>query len=426
MKRFICGLAFVFATTFMLAISDVKAEGTVDEIRINSTTTSVTEGALPSYTATTTTEHVTGIEEYGSNTTWLKWTSGMSSWYGFGTDAKTAVADGTTHYALRLKVDLESGYSFTSNTKIYFNNVDVTSNGHTCINVLDWGGYVVIDLGTANVAQPIIQLTPITTMNVTIKAPIIGTTVETKNVNMGNMGYLTQTILPTIELESGANYVVGDTYYISAFPSENPSGYDEMFVGTFEEGKTYYVEVYITPKEGFMFDPGIKVTINGAESYEMSDFNGPNQVMFYAKVKPVKEESKTEEKTEENNSKVLNGGNQEFTPSATAKLQFRFDIPFNEFKESGKVYIDGKLVDSANYTLSEGSTIVTFTSNYSSSLAAGNHTIRMVSANNDVSTDFKVVTNPKTSDNIMSYVLLILTSICGLYVISKKITKNTN
>ena len=51
--------------------------------------------------------------------------------------------------------------------------------------------------------------------------------------------------------------------------------------------------------------------------------------------------------------KVLNGADQTFDISNSGELTFRFDIDYSKFKEDGKVYIDGNLVDSSNYTSKE-------------------------------------------------------------------------
>ncbi len=120
----------------------------INEIRISSTTISVEAGALPSFDATTATEHAT-IEDYGANTCWLKWKDGAINWSGFGDDYKMAVNDGKTHYGLRIKVNISDDYQFSDSTKVYFNDEDVTTKGHTEIKKYSWGGYVIIDLGLA-------------------------------------------------------------------------------------------------------------------------------------------------------------------------------------------------------------------------------------------------------------------------------------
>ena len=422
MKKILTTLSLVLIV-MLIPMINVKAEGTVDEIRIESAMTTVTEGALPQYTVTTTTEHIT-IEAYGSNTNWAQWPEGYSSWHGFGTEEPTAVADDTTHYALRLSISLESGYTFGETPTIYFNGTNVTNEGHTSITDFGTNGFVYIDLGTAtaeanqgNNADPSNdeQLQKISSVNVTIKAPKVGTEVKMVDHQDEYGAYQWPDVEPTITVESGANYSNEGSYYITAYPSMDPDNYDYPFTGTFKKDTYYYVEVYLAPKPGYEFADNVTLKVNGStNNYELSDWNHAGQLMFYAKIKSTEND---------NDSKVLDGANQTYSTNSTDKLTFRFDIPFNEFKESGKVYMDGKLVDPKNYTISDGSTIVTFNPSYTSNLTNGNHTIRVTSNNNDISTDFKVISNPKTGDNILTYVFLIITSITGLIITTKK-TKN--
>ena len=146
---FILGLTMILSFTPLGAFtSKVYAATMIDRIDIESTTTSVEAGALPSFDATTATEHAT-IEAYGSNTCWLKWKDGASSWSGFGSDYEMAVNDGKTHYGLCIHVNISDDYQFSDSTKVYFNDEDVTTKGHTEIKKYSWGGYVIIDLGLA-------------------------------------------------------------------------------------------------------------------------------------------------------------------------------------------------------------------------------------------------------------------------------------
>ena len=57
---------------------------------------------------------------------------------------------------MRLAVHLDSGYEFDENTRIFFNGVDVTGQGHNTIGLgFDWGGYVYIDLGNVDIGEPV-------------------------------------------------------------------------------------------------------------------------------------------------------------------------------------------------------------------------------------------------------------------------------
>ena len=189
----------------------------------------------------------------------------------------------------------------------------------------------------------------------------------------------------------------------------NPEGYDEAFTGTFEKDKDYYLEVYLYPETGYEFAENVTLKVNDGTDYELSQYNGGRQLMFYAKIKAGTE-----------NPKVIKGANQVFSINSTEQLAFEFDIDFDEFKESGKVYMDGNLVDPKNYTIAKGSTIVTFNTSYTNNLSAGNHTVRVTSNNSDITTEFSVTSNPKTGDSIIIYVITSIASILGLIITTSK------
>ena len=133
--------------------SRVYAEA-LSDIRLYSETTEVYLGPLPEYEVTTTTSHAS-VEAYGSNTIWLHWPDGYATWHAFGTDTPRADLNPITHYAMRICVHLEDGYEFDENTRIFFNDVDVTDQQNNSIDINTWGGYVTIDLGTVNAGEDI-------------------------------------------------------------------------------------------------------------------------------------------------------------------------------------------------------------------------------------------------------------------------------
>ena len=117
-----------------------------------------------------------------------------------------------------------------------------------------------------------------------------------------------------------------------------------------------------------------------------------------------------------NKYKVLEGENQKI--SNDKELTFRMNIDYAKFKEEGKVYIDGELVDSSNYTSKEGSTIITFNSNYVKTLSNKEHTLKVVVNDGEVVTHFTIdnsdiIKNPNTGDNILIYTILLGLSIVG-------------
>ena len=153
-------------------------------------------------------------------------------------------------------------------------------------------------------------------------------------------------------------------------------------------------------------------------------------------------------KEPQDNYEFLEGTVFEFDPEKDSELTFRVSIPYETFKASGSVYVDGKLVAEKYYTVDEGSTIITFADEYTKTLEPGDHTIELkLNDVTAVTTTFKVkktnsdsdtgddgsgdsgstgnniTNNPNTASmNINAYATLVFISLLGLvYVIRKKI-----
>lgn len=84
---------------------------------------------------------------------------------------------------------------------------------------------------------------------------------------------------------------------------------------------------------------------------------------------------------------VLEGDGQEFHKFAPTALSFRSTAPLNELKE---IQINGVTVDPSNYTLEEGSTIVTFPIDYLKTLSVGGYEVAVASDSKTVKGDFSV------------------------------------
>lgn len=83
----------------------------------------------------------------------------------------------------------------------------------------------------------------------------------------------------------------------------------------------------------------------------------------------------------------LEGDGQEFYTMAPSTLSFRSTAPLNELQD---IQINGVTVDSANYTLEEGSTIVKLKHEYLSTLNKGKYEVAVVSDSKTVKGDFTV------------------------------------
>ena len=85
--------------------------------------------------------------------------------------------------------------------------------------------------------------------------------------------------------------------------------------------------------------------------------------------------------------KIIEGANGSWTQNSDGTLTVRANGEFSKFTG---VKVDGKLIDSKNYTAKSGSTIVTLSKDYLATLSAGNHSLTVVFNDGECSTNFTV------------------------------------
>ena len=102
---------------------------------------------------------------------------------------------------------------------------------------------------------------------------------------------------------------------------------------------------------------------------------------------------------------IIDGIGQSITEGEKKELSFTSNAAFSDFI---RVELDGKTLDEKNYTVKEGSTVVTLKADYVAALSAGEHTIGIVSTNGTATTTFTVnakavvdndTKSPQTGDN---------------------------
>ena len=89
---------------------------------------------------------------------------------------------------------------------------------------------------------------------------------------------------------------------------------------------------------------------------------------------------------------IIEGANGKWQKGSEDGLSFTSNAAFADFQ---KVQVDGKDVDSSNYTVKEGSTVVTLKASYLETLPAGKHTLAIVSDTGTAETEFTVVAAEK-------------------------------
>ncbi len=120
---------------------------------------------------------------------------------------------------------------------------------------------------------------------------------------------------------------------------------------------------------------------------------------------------------------IIDGIGQSITEGEKKELSFTSNAAFSDFI---RVELDGKTLDEKNYTVKEGSTVVTLKADYAAALSAGEHTIGIVSESGIATATFTVSektaadddTNPPTGDNshMALWIALLFVSGCLLTV----------
>ncbi len=85
--------------------------------------------------------------------------------------------------------------------------------------------------------------------------------------------------------------------------------------------------------------------------------------------------------------KIIEGANGSWTQNSDGTLTVRANGEFSKFTG---VKVDGKTIDTKNYTAKSGSTIVTLSKDYLATLSVGNHTLTVVFNDGECSTNFAV------------------------------------
>ena len=120
---------------------------------------------------------------------------------------------------------------------------------------------------------------------------------------------------------------------------------------------------------------------------------------------------------------VLNGTNKSATdyPGGDYGLVFRSTAAFSTFQG---VQVDGKTLAKSNYTAEEGSTVVYLKAAYLKTLAAGKHTVTILSTSGNTSMDFTVggkSSSPQTFDaGVGIYAVTAVLSVTGMAWTAKK------
>lgn len=124
---------------------------------------------------------------------------------------------------------------------------------------------------------------------------------------------------------------------------------------------------------------------------------------------------------------IVEGANGKYQSGGNTDLTFRSNASFEDFLS---VSVDGKVLDATQYTLREGSILVTLKADYLSTLSVGQHTLGVTSVSGTAETVFTVTAAPAvvpTGDTASLTLWVSLAALCGLgtlVAVSRKKRKN--
>ena len=169
----------------------------------------------------------------------------------------------------------------------------------------------------------------------------------------------------------------------------------------------------IRTKNGIEFelisDDGFEDKYNyGAPSFLATDeglYIGTCNPFYGAQLYLLTTGNEGKDKEEINKYEIIEGANQTYnTKEKDGKLTFRSNIEYELFEKYGKVYIDENEVDKKYYSSKDGSTIITFTDEFTDSLTEGEHSLKIAISGEkkgEAVTNFMIAKEEKADSEII-------------------------
>lgn len=412
---------------------------------VNAAITDADEGATTNSKTTlekkeTETEEVsynTNLEEYIANkkNTWI--------------NSLTSEPDYKDEW-LSLYVSSNGIYKYPVALNTYFTGV-TASNSDTVL-VGDPNDLIGIGAATFNYRLEYKEVTvtkaenpnEISNVNIKLEAPIVGDNVlpqgwtGTDTENIIDDGTMEPDKFPTAT-SSTEGVKVDSAYWINGTYTERPDDWELLYFGTFKENTYYYAYIDISALEEKTLNSNLTIKVNGESPAEVFAVYNNESTHFVAKIKSIEKE------VTPITYEFVEGANQTYTINEDETAIFRINADYSLFENGGKVYVDDALVSSDNYISKSGSTIITFTKDYISSLSEGNHTLKVAFNNGGTATtkftiakantqtteetentttettvtETEKSNNPQTGDNIILFIGLFVIATLGTYVVIK-------
>lgn len=284
-------------------------------------------------------------------------------------------------------------------------------------------------------------------VDITLTAPTVGNKVlpqgwtGSDTENIVDDGTMEPDTYPTVTTSTD-HVMVDGAYWITGAYNEGKENWDDLFFGTFKKDTYYYADINILAETGYTFGDGLTIKVNGQAPVEVFGIYDGSSTHCIAKLKATDDEELTPT-IDTTTYEFIEGANQTYTIGVDETATFRLSTDFSLFENGGAVYVDG--TETKEYTASSGSTIITLSKAFMSSLSEGEHTLKVAfNTGKSVETKFIVAkasttaketttttetvtttsNNPKTGDNIAIWISLMVISMLGIAGTVKFVKKN--
>ena len=289
-------------------------------------------------------------------------------------------------------------------------------------------------------------------ISINVEIPTVGDKVTIEKISEYEWIWNTQKPQMKVTIPNDVNYHLvdwdGENYmqWIASFDDEFTP-----FIGTFEYNTDYYAKIFIETDSEYFLSDDVEVIVNG-KNVDKILYIYDNYIELGVKLTTPSEKIIY---------KIIEGENQTYI----VEEEKDFIVKANgEISKFDGLKVDDKILEPSNYIVVSGSTVVTLKKEYLNTLEEGKHTLTFLYSDGEVSTDFTIVkeefkddtnilpdndkndtdtnvdteikeettdrtdknttsSSPKTGDNIILWVVLILVSTLGILGTCKYIKK---
>lgn len=294
-------------------------------------------------------------------------------------------------------------------------------------------------------------------ISINVETPTVGDEVTIEKYDEYFWNWNTQRPQVEITIPNGANYHLsdldGEGNYMNWITSLEYEFEPEPFIGTFEYNTDYYARIFIETDSEYFPSDDVEVIVNGKKVDKIL-YMYDNYIELGVKLTTSPEEIIYE---------IIEGENQTYIIEEEKDFIVKANGDISKFNG---LKVDDKILEPSNYIVVSGSTVVTLKKEYLNTLEEGEHTLTFLYSDGEISTDFTIVkeeikddtnilpdndknntdtgtgvdteikeettdrtdknttsSSPKTGDNIILWVVLILGSTLGILGTCKYIKK---